>query len=141
MTTSNRLNLVVDTNVLLAAFSRKSQFHWFYQKLRDKKFDISLTNEILAEYEEKFSQLYDSFVAVNVAESLLTASNVTLVTPYYRWNLIDADQDDNKFVDCAVAANADFIITNDKHFNALKSIDFPKIKILTIEEFADLLQK
>lgn len=136
MKTSNRLNLVIDTNVLLASFSRKSPYHWLYQKLRDKEFDLSITNEILAEYEEKFSQFFDSFVATNVIESLLTAGNVILVTPYYRWNLIEADPDDNKFVDCAVAANADFIITNDKHFNALKSIEFPVVKVLSLDEFS-----
>ncbi len=38
--------------------------------------------------------------------------------------------DDNKFVDCAVAANASFIVSHDKDFNILKEIDFPKAIII-----------
>jgi predicted nucleic acid-binding protein len=60
---------------------------------------------------------------------------------YYNLNLIKADEDDNKFVDCAFAANADFIITNDSHFNILKDIDFPNIPVLSIVEFQVLLEK
>ncbi len=139
MTNNNRLNLVIDTNVLLAAFSRKSQYHWFYQKIRNRDFDISLTNEILTEYEEKISEFYDSFVANNVIESFLTSSNVFLITPYYTWKLIDADPDDNKFVDCSIAGGSDFIITHDKHFNILKSIEFPIVKILRLDELAEII--
>lgn len=46
---------------------------------------------------------------------------------------------DNKFIDCAIAANADYIVTNDKHFNVVKNIDFPKVNILSIQEFIKLL--
>ena len=46
------------------------------------------------------------------------------------------DVDDNKFVDCAIAANAELIVTNDKHFNVLKTVDWPKLTILGIKEFA-----
>ncbi|WKN46347.1 PIN domain-containing protein [Tunicatimonas pelagia] len=48
------------------------------------------------------------------------------IETYYKWNLIK-DADDNKFVDCALAANARFIVSHDKHFDILKRIDFPKV--------------
>jgi predicted nucleic acid-binding protein len=47
--------------------------------------------------------------------------------------------DDNKFVDCAIAGNADYLVSNDKHFNCLKNIEFPKLNLLNIDEFMDLL--
>ena len=40
-----------------------------------------------------------------------------------------------KFVDCAIAASADYIVTEDNHFNRLKSIPFPRTRILTLDEF------
>ena len=58
---------------------------------------------------------------------------------FYRWQLIVNDEDDNKFIDCTIAANADFLVTNDKHFNSLKSLSFPPIKILSIDEFVEVL--
>ena len=48
----------------------------------------------------------------NFIEALLFSENVHQINPYYFWNIMDSDPDDNKFVDCAVVANADFIVTN-----------------------------
>lgn len=70
---------------------------------------------------------------------LLLLPNVTQVTPFYRWLLIRDDPDDDKIVDCAVAANADYIVTNDKHFRVLRDIDFPPVRAITIDEFEMLL--
>jgi len=49
--------------------------------------------------------------------------------------IITADADDNKFVDCALNAGADYIVTNDKHFNILNKIEFPPIKVIDIDSF------
>jgi predicted nucleic acid-binding protein len=58
---------------------------------------------------------------------------------YYHFGLIEADADDNKFVDCAVAADAEYIVTNDTHFNILKHIEWPKLNVITINDFAEQL--
>jgi len=70
---------------------------------------------------------------------LLSAENVKKQEVYFKWQLIEIDKDDNKFVDCSIAGNADYLITNDKHFDVLKSVEFPLITILNIDEFLDLL--
>ena len=48
-------------------------------------------------------------------------------------------KDDDKFVDCAIAANADYIVSEDSHFNALKKIPFPLLTVLTLDEFKETL--
>ena len=50
------------------------------------------------------------------------------------------DPDDNKFVDCALNAGADYIVTDDRHFNILKTFDFPQIKVINIETFKRILK-
>ncbi|HET7898075.1 MAG TPA: PIN domain-containing protein, partial [Flavisolibacter sp.] len=60
-------------------------------------------------------------------------------TVFYHWNAITADPDDNKFFDAAVAANADYLVTNDSHFNEAKNISFPKLSIISAAAFLDLL--
>lgn len=67
-------------------------------------------------------------------------TNVELITTYYKFNLLK-DMDDNKFVDCAIAANADFIISHDKDFKVLQQIDFPKVKIIDTIRFQEILKK
>lgn len=79
-------------------------------------------------------------VAKDVIRTLLALPNVQQVIVYYKWNLVKADADDNKFVDCAVSYNANGIVTQDKHFNALRLINFPKINIISINEFKSIIQ-
>jgi len=129
------LNIVLDTNILLVSISEYSKYHWIFRLLVDKKFNLFITNEILTEYEEIISQKYSFETAKAVVRMLLELDNVRLCTIYYKYNLIIDDPDDDKFVDAALAGNCDFIVTNDKHFNILKSIDFPRINTLNIEEF------
>ena len=44
--------------------------------------------------------------------------NNLYITPYYKFNLIKSDPNDNKFLNYAVIANAKFIMTEDRHFVA-----------------------
>lgn len=58
---------------------------------------------------------------------------------HFSFGLITVDADDNKFVDCAIVANAHFIVTEDKHFNVLKNIEFPHVDVIGIDDLKDIL--
>ena len=45
-----------------------------------------------------------------------------------------------KFVDCAIVASADYLVSEDNHFNVLKDIPFPKVNVITLEQFQNDLQ-
>jgi len=45
------------------------------------------------------------------------------------------DPDDNKFVDAAIAAGADFLVTEDRDFKRLRNVDFPEVTVLNLSEF------
>ena len=102
---------------------------------------MCVTTEILEEYAEIITQKMSVEVASNVIHLLLESPYVELVNPYFNLQLIEADHDDDKFVDCAFAANATFIVSEDKHYDVLKEIDFPKLLILKLEEFLGLLTR
>jgi predicted nucleic acid-binding protein len=74
-------------------------------------------------------------VADNLINFLTVHPFVIKTDIFYQFRLISQDEDDNKFVDCAIAANAAYLVSNDKHFRVLKNIEFPKVKILTLPEF------
>ena len=61
--------------------------------------------------------------------------NVEYITTYYRFQLLK-DEDDDKFVDCAIAANASYIVSHDSDFKVLKTIDFPKVRVIDTQAFA-----
>ena len=71
--------------------------------------------------------------------TLLLLPNVIQLDTFYNWYLITSDADDNKFADCAIAANADYIVTNDKHFKVLKDIKFPAMNVVNMSQFQVLL--
>ena len=134
------LKIVLDTNILLICLPTKSKYRPIFDNLMAGTFQLVISNEILSEYTEILGRKTNSVIANNVAELLLTLKNVRKSEVYYRWNLIKADADDNKSADCAVAANADFIVSNDRHFGELKKTDFPKINVINSENFLLLLQ-
>jgi len=49
--------------------------------------------------------------------------------------LIESDHDDDKFVDCAFAANATYIVSDDKHFDVLKEISFTQLLVLKLKRY------
>jgi len=135
------MRVVLDTNVLLVSIPSKSTYRPIFDALINGVFDLVLTNDILSEYLEIIEQKSNAVVANNIAELLLDLVTLNKTEIFFEWNLIEKDKDDNKFVDAAIAGSADFIVSNDQHFNILKSIDFPKINIVTPTEFLTLLLK
>jgi len=133
------MKVVVDTNCLLRFLPKKSIYRYLWDAFLRGEFDLCYTTEILAEYEEVFSSFYSPKAAEFVIGVLLKSKNTIQITPHFKWNLINNDPDDNKFVDCALNAGSDYIVTNDRHFNMLKSIDFPTIKVIDLETFKNLL--
>jgi predicted nucleic acid-binding protein len=95
----------------------------------------------MTEYEEILARKTSPVFAEMIVHIILNSENVVFVNPYYRFGLIIVDPDDNKFVDCAIIANADYIVSQDTHFGILKTIDFPKVNVIRIEEFVKEIGK
>ena len=72
---------------------------------------------------------------------ILNRRNVTFVDPHFRLGLITQDPDDNKFVDCAFAANAEYIVSDDKHFKILERTPFPQLNLIRMAEFLPIVSQ
>ena len=134
------MNVVIDTNCLLVSISPFSKYHWLFQLIINEKLTVHVTTEILAEYSEIIGKKYNENVSNQVIQTLLELPNVKPVYIHYQFNLIYSDPDDNKFVDCTIASNADYLVSNDKHLNVLKEIPFPKVNLVKLEEFEALVK-
>lgn len=131
--------VVLDTNCLLISLSRRGAYYTVWKEFFSEKYILCYTNEILSEYEEILSQKMGGDIAGNVIKAIISRKNTVRLDVHFRFNLIQADPDDNKFVDCAIAANASFIVSQDHHFDVLHAIDFPKVEFIGIDEFVSLL--
>ena len=128
--------IVLDTNCLLQALPSNSPYHMNWKGVLCGDLALCVNTELLIEYEEILAAKTTKEIAHNVVEAIARLHTTQFQETYIHFGLIEQDVDDNKFVDCAVAADAEYIVTNDSHFNVLKQIDWPKVAILTIQEFA-----
>ena len=133
------MRVVIDTNCLVAAIPRKSEAYWLYLAFKSEMFAWIISTEILNEYHEILTDFYSKNTADIVINILLSAPNVELVEPYFSYNLITSDPDDNKFANLAISANAYCLVSNDKHFNIFKKIVFPPLTVLKLEEFKSII--
>ena len=133
------MDIVLDTNSLLMSLSRRSRYYPIWRGFVDGKYSLCITNDILAEYEEILTQKVGPQITSNIIQALLDLPNTKMVQVYYHLHLITADPDDDKFVDCAFKANAKYIVTQDHHYDVLRNIPFPKIEVVDIDEFLNIL--
>ena len=129
--------VVIDTNCLLQIISRNSPYRPIWDAFLVGKFDLCVSNDILEEYQEILEQQITPTVAENLVLLILNKQNVKLVDPHFRMGVITAEPDDNKFVDCAFAANADYLVSEDSHFNILRNMPFPHLNLVTLDEFME----
>ena len=133
------MRVVIDTNCILASIPPKSPYYWLYEAFEKERFDWLISNEVLHEYEEKITDWFSNKTANLIFSILLVAPNTVFLEAYFKWQLIENDPDDNKFADLAIVGNADYLVTNDSDFNILKMIDFPKVQVVSLQEFQQIL--
>lgn len=134
------MKIVLDTNVLLVSISSKSRYRPILDAFIEEDYELCVTTDILLEYEEIIKEHMGEKFAAYVLQLIENAPNVRWITKYYKWNLIVADPDDNKFVDCAIACDAKFLVSDDKHFKILANTPFPKVTVLTAKKFKEIIE-
>lgn len=132
-------HIVLDTNCLIMAISSRNDYHLIWQAFLHDDYVLCITNEIVEEYIEVLSRNINPWVAEAIVYTILTRKNVRKLVPYYHFGLIEADPDDNKFVDCAICANARYIVTEDRHFDVLATCTFPKVDVIGIDLFTSMI--
>jgi uncharacterized protein len=137
----NKPRFVLDTNVFMVSLAPQYKYHWIYQALIQDKFELALSNEILTEYLEQIALRYGLERTENTLDYLFLLPNIIQSTPSVLWQLVENDKDDNKFIDCFLISQSDYIISNDRHLRQLNGNDFPPIRVLTYQEFEDNFKK
>lgn len=127
--------VVIDTNCLLQIIARRSPYRPVWDAFLQGRYELCVSDEILDEYQEVLAQQITPTIAENLVLLILNQQNVRLVDPHFRMQLIITDPDDNKFVDCAFAAGADYLVSEDSHFDILRRTPFPMLNLVTLDEF------
>ena len=104
--------VVLDTNSLLVSLSKQGSAYPVWKGFQEGRYTLCVSTEILEEYEEVVARNTRPEIARNVIDYILKRENVLRIDPHFHMQLISADPDDNKFVDCAFAANATYIVSD-----------------------------
>ncbi len=122
---------------------RDGSYRWLYDAFAAGEFTWVVSNEIMLEYVEMTAFYFSPVAAELVTSLLLAAPNHIRQEPYFRFGQVRDDPDDNKFVDCAIAANADWLVSDDRHIlNLVREKDrFPPVPLCSFAEFRLLLNR
>lgn len=134
------MRVVIDTNCFLAIIPKISPYRPIFDSFRKAKFELAISTEILNEYSEIFTEKMTPEISENLLELILKQTNSIHTEIFYRWGLIHLDYDDNKFVDTAISSISDYVVTVDGHFKVLKDILFPKVNVLNLNEFLEIIE-
>ena len=118
------MTVCIDTNSPVQLFGKKSRFQAIAVARMGGQIELALSTAILLEYEEVAAAMHGPVCAREVMNflDLATASGFARhFTPQFHFRIITADPDDNIFADCAIATDAEYIITEDRHFQALRN--------------------
>lgn len=133
------LKVVIDTNVFISGLLTEGGTPSIAIKAwkRTQKYQLFVTEDIIQEILRVMKRL-------DVAAEIITdwdkaiRKNAIQVDPAGEITVIKEDPQDNKFLECAIEAHADYIVTGDKHLKKLN--EFEGIKIVNAKEFIDILK-
>ena len=87
----------------------------------------AVSNTVLTEYKEIIGAKCGAAAWADMSrfiDLIAISGNLITIQPHYQFRVIGADPDDNAFTDCAIAAHADYVITEDKHFSPLANAGY-----------------
>ncbi len=115
----------MDTNIYIAATKIGGLSHEIVQAVLNKEsgFLVFISPEIFSELEERLKELEKEKWLTNQRASIVldaVQGTARIVYPMEKINIVKEDPDDNKILECAVAAEANLIVTMDKDLLRLK---------------------
>ncbi|MEG3923056.1 putative toxin-antitoxin system toxin component, PIN family [Microcoleus sp. T3_A4] len=132
------MRVVIDTNILVsAAIAGRKPASVITWVINQPDYEWIVSEEILGEYQEVLSRrklkLTDDQKErwLNLIQGSTQLIDVSIEIDFPR------DQKDAKFIACALSANADFLITGDRDFTEVQSLE--NTLIISVSMFAELI--
>lgn len=133
------MKVVLDTNIFISAFAISGgKAEEAYLNAVRGNFNLYSSVAILTETAQKLRDKF-GWDEHKITRLLKTIAKIaTIIKSQPRLHLL-ADEPDNRILECALAANADFVVTGDKHLLSLKH--FQNAEIVRLSDFLEILKK
>lgn len=131
-----KLKVVFDTNIYISAIIFGGNPRQCLELARNKEINLFYSKAILLELSDKLQNKFNWSVqeVIEVLEGI--AQSAYLVDPEIKVSFIKSDPSDNRVLEAALEAKADYIITGDKK-HLLSQAKFQKIPILSAKQFLE----
>jgi putative PIN family toxin of toxin-antitoxin system len=129
------LRVVFDTNIFISAFVIPGgKAEEVYLHVLKGDFDLYSSVAILTETAQKLREKFGwpENQIVRLLKAISKVATVIKTRPHLH---ILHDETDNRILECALEANADFIVSGDRHLLSLKH--FQNIKIIRLSNFLE----
>ena len=134
------MRVVFDTNIFVSAVISKGKEAELLIAAHNGDFKLVTSLEILKEFKDVISRPKFGFSREQIDEILLHIIEVAeIIEPNIKLYIVKEDPEDNKILECAVFAKADYIVSGDKHLLNLGKIN--NILILKSTEFLSKLKR
>ena len=137
------IKLVLDTNVFISGFLWKGNEAELIRRIERKEAVNFINPEIISEIEkvisrDKFKELLvkAGLTVDEIIQKIISLSHI-VVGPRMKENVVKTDPTDDKFIECAINSNADYIVSGDRDLLDLK--EYKGIKIMKASEVLRLL--
>ena len=133
------MNVVFDTNIYISAFvipggnAEKAYLHAI-----DGDFELFTSIAILTELAQKSDEKFD-WERHRIAQLIRSISDIATVLKTTPWLKVLSDDPDNRILECAIKAEADFLVTGDKHL--LKLRKYEDFQIIKLSNFLSILHQ
>ena len=132
------MKIVFDTNIYISAFvipggnAEKAYLHAI-----DDDFELCTSVAILTELARKLDEKF-GWEKQKIVQLISSISNVATVLKTTPWLKVLSDDPDNRILECALKAGADFLVTGDKHL--LKLRNYGNFEIIKLANFLGIIQ-
>ena len=110
------MRIVLDTNVFISGVFFSGPPYEILKAWIDKRIQIFISSEILQEYQRVGEELSNRYTEIEITPILKSFSqNAISISAPRLAHPVCVDPDDDKFLECAVAGNAELIISGDRH--------------------------
>lgn len=133
------IKIVLDTNIFVSSvFWEKGNPHRIVELAIDKKIEVFTSVEILQELERVLKRDFDEPDELIQRQIGLIFEYASVIVAGKKVDVVKADPDDNKILECAIACGADYIVTGDKHLLDIK--EYEGTKIVKAREFVEIIE-
>lgn len=132
------MKVVFDTNIYISALvipggnAEKAYVHAI-----EGDFELCTSVAILTELARKLDEKF-GWERQKIAQLITSISHLATVFQTTPWLKVVSDDPDNRVLECALKAAANFIVTGDKHLLRLKT--YEHLEIIRLSTFLTMLQ-